>query len=78
MRRLIDHTVATERETIDGVRINLGNKWIMVAPDRRQASFYLVAEAPTQDGADDLVEEYRRLVLSWRDVPDGMEASKNI
>ncbi len=76
MRRLINQTVSAQRETIDGVRLDLGDRWIMVAPDRSQASFYLVAEAPTQVEADDLIEEYRRLVLTWRDIPDGMEASK--
>lgn len=72
MRRLIDHTVGMKRETIDGVRIIFDDSWILVAPNRRQASFYLQSEAPTAKGAAKLLDEYRRLVLQWRDMPDGV------
>jgi phosphomannomutase len=72
MRRLIAHTEKMTRDTVDGVRVNLKDRWVMVAPHRLQASFYLLAEAPSPESATELVEEYRRLVIQWRDIPDGV------
>jgi mannose-1-phosphate guanylyltransferase/phosphomannomutase len=72
MRRLIDFTNGMKRDTIDGVRVVLDDRWVMVAPDRQRASFYLIAEAPTEDDAAKLLEEYRRMVIQWRDTPDGI------
>ena len=73
MRRLIDYTAGMRRDTVDGVRIVLDGRWVMVAPDRRQAAFYVVVEGPTEQEASTLLEEYRRLVIQWRDIPDGVE-----
>ena len=73
MRRLIGHTAGMKRDTVDGVRIVFEDRWVMVAPDRRQAAFYIVVEAPTEEDAVTLLEEYRRLVIQWRDIPDGVD-----
>jgi len=73
MRRLIDHTSGLIRDTIDGVRVVMEDRWIMVAPDRQRASFYLIAEAPSEEEAAALLEEYRKLVIQWRDMPDSVQ-----
>jgi mannose-1-phosphate guanylyltransferase/phosphomannomutase len=73
MRRLIDYTSGMKRDTVDGVRVVFDDRWVMVAPSRRQASFYLVTEAPTQESAARLLTEYQRLVIQWRDIPDGVD-----
>ncbi len=75
MRRLIEHTAGMTRDTVDGVRIDLGDRWIMIAPNRVHASFYLLAEAPTKAEAAALVESYRTQVLQWRDMPDGVTST---
>jgi len=73
MRRLIDHTSDMKRDTVDGVRIVFDDRWVMVAPSHRQASFYLVAEGPTPQSTEKLLAEYQRLVIRWRDIPDGAD-----
>ncbi len=70
MRRLIEYTAEMKRDTVDGVRVDLGDRWVLVAPNRLHASFYILAEAPTQAEAAEVVEEYRILVMQWRDMPD--------
>jgi len=75
MRRLIDFTTDKNRDTVDGVRVILDDRWVIVAPNRRQASFSLMAEGPTAESAAELLEEYRRLVIRWRDVPDGVSST---
>jgi len=75
MRRLISHTGRMKRDTVDGVRVILDDRWILVAPNHRKASFYLQAEAPSEQSATQLLDEYRRLVIQWRDMPDGVGAA---
>lgn len=75
MRRLIDYTSDKKRDTVDGVRVVFDDQWVIVAPHRRQASFSLKAEGPTPEKTAKLLEEYRRLVIRWRDVPDGVSSA---
>ncbi len=75
MRRLINHTAQMRRDTVDGVRVIFEDQWVMVAPSRQQASFYIQAEAATSQQVAKLIEEYRRLVIQWRDMPDGVSVA---
>ena len=49
---------------IDGVKVILGNDWVLVLPDPDQPLFRVYAESDTQLAADDLAGKYARIVES--------------
>jgi len=66
MRNLMKFTERYNRELIDGVRIIEDDFWILVAPDRRNASFYLVSEAKDKARAKRVIEDYKKKVMEWQ------------
>jgi mannose-1-phosphate guanylyltransferase / phosphomannomutase len=48
----------------DGVRINLGDEWVLVLPDPDKPLFHVLAESHTADQAQELVDKYARIVTS--------------
>jgi len=66
MRRLMEYSQERERQLIDGVRVIMDNAWILIAPDRRSASFYIYAEAKTKSQAEKLLRESVRKVKRWQ------------
>ncbi|GAB4320153.1 MAG: mannose-1-phosphate guanyltransferase [Candidatus Zixiibacteriota bacterium] len=65
MRRIMEHTSRECRQLIDGVRLELDDGWIWMAPHRRTAHFELMAESdqPWRSGA--LVDEWRERIAGW-------------
>jgi mannose-1-phosphate guanylyltransferase/phosphomannomutase len=49
---------------IDGVRIELGNEWILILPDADRPLFHIFAESQSIDQAQVLVDKYAGLVNS--------------
>ncbi|HOP05864.1 MAG TPA: sugar phosphate nucleotidyltransferase [candidate division Zixibacteria bacterium] len=62
MRKLIVGSEDKQRQLIDGVRIFEDDGWVLVTPDRTTASFNILAESRSRDGADLLVDRYRSMV----------------
>jgi mannose-1-phosphate guanylyltransferase/phosphomannomutase len=62
MRRLITESVDKDRQLIDGVRIFEKNGWVLVAPDRFQASFNIVAETNSSEETAGLISRYQTIV----------------
>lgn len=48
--------------TSDGIKIQLGNDWVLILPDPDQPQFHLVAEAHSESEARTLVEKYAGIV----------------
>lgn len=68
MRRLMESTEGEERQLVDGVKIWRDERtWALVIPHSDKPYFVVTAEAPDEDGAAELVDEYTRKVEQWRD-----------
>ncbi|MGB8656795.1 MAG: mannose-1-phosphate guanyltransferase [Candidatus Zixiibacteriota bacterium] len=66
MRELLKYTEDYKRELIDGVRVLESNAWVLVMPDRRKASFHILAEGAKKEEAERLLDEYARKVSDWQ------------
>lgn len=49
-------------EQVDGVKIDLGNEWVLILPDPDGPFFYVIAEGSSEEQARILVEKYAGLV----------------
>ncbi len=66
MRRLMEHSEPYERDLIDGVRINHGDHWVLVTPDRNRASFRIVAESRSPEKTDSILDTYKEHIAEWQ------------
>jgi mannose-1-phosphate guanylyltransferase/phosphomannomutase len=66
MRRLIEATRDEVIELVEGVRVRLGEDWVAAIPDPDRALFHVIGEAGTRARAQELVEHYKGLIVSWR------------
>jgi mannose-1-phosphate guanylyltransferase/phosphomannomutase len=48
--------------SVDGIRIDLGEEWVLVLPDADRPFFHIVAEGRTQRSANSLAEKYASIV----------------
>ena len=66
MRKLMEFSQGKERQLIDGVRVIMDNAWVLIAPDRKTASFHIYVEAKTRLQAEKLLKESARKVKKWQ------------
>ncbi len=62
MRILSEHYRERREEPIDGVKIDLGEEWVLVLPDADRPLFHVLAESPSRDSAQALADKYARVV----------------
>jgi mannose-1-phosphate guanylyltransferase/phosphomannomutase len=67
MRKLMKFTEDKTRELIDGVRILNDDSWVLVAPDRQKASFYILSESEKKSTAEKQLQEYSERVWEWQE-----------
>jgi mannose-1-phosphate guanylyltransferase / phosphomannomutase len=77
MRCLIEQFSKLRHETIDGIKVHLGEReWVLVRPDNDTPQFHLTAEARSLPAAQELVADYGGLVRRYIQEPcSGGEAS---
>lgn len=66
MRKLMKFTQDRKRELIDGVRVLDEDSWVLVAPDRQKASFYILAESVKKSIAQKQLQVYTEKVSEWQ------------
>ena len=66
MRKMSEDSVDLEASFIDGVKVHLGNDWVLVLPDQYRSLVHIVVEADHADRATQLLEEYSRKVETWQ------------
>lgn len=66
MRQLITSSDNKERQLVDGIRIYEDKGWVLVAPDRMKASFYIFVESRSDEITTGLLNRYRGLVEEWQ------------
>lgn len=62
MRRLNEQYRPTADTPTDGVRVNVGEDWVLVLPDPDQPIFHVYGDSASQQQADTLAERYARIV----------------
>jgi len=64
MRLLHERYKSGREEQIDGVKVQLGNDWVLVLPDPDRPLFRIYAESDSKAAAEDLADKYARIVDS--------------
>lgn len=67
MRRLIEETQGQSVELVEGVKVHLAEEWVLAVPDPDRALFHVLAEAPSQEAAQRLVDGYAGKIARWRE-----------
>jgi len=62
MRMLNENYRSQRGRHIDGIRIELGDEWVLVLPDADRPLFHIVAEARSEQAAQTLAEKYASVV----------------
>ena len=62
MRILSEQYRERREEPIDGVKIDLGEEWVLVLPDADRPLFHVLAESRSRDSAQALADKYARVV----------------
>jgi mannose-1-phosphate guanylyltransferase/phosphomannomutase len=64
MRLLNEQHADPQQDQIDGIKIELGESWVLVQPDPEGPFFHVIAEGANDDEAQQLADQYAGLVLS--------------
>ena len=64
MRILNEQFSERRNEQVDGVKIELGQEWVLVLPDPDGPFFHIIAEGTTDNRARALTDKYSSLVIS--------------
>ena len=62
MRILSEQYRERRSKPIDGIKIDLGNEWVLILPDADQPLFQVIAESVSNEQAQALAEKYARVV----------------
>ncbi len=70
MRCLIDQFSKMQHETVDGIKVHLGDhEWVLIRPDNDTTVFHLTAEAKSFPSAQELIADYGGLVQRYIQDP---------
>lgn len=70
MRCLIEQFSKLRHETVDGIKIHLGEQeWVLIRPDNDTPQFHLTAEAKSLPSAQELIADYGGLVRRYVQTP---------
>ena len=62
--RMLNEQYRSSVHQIDGVRIEMGEEWVLVLPDVDRPLFHIIAESTSREGAQALMDKYAALVDS--------------
>ncbi|HEY5672747.1 MAG TPA: mannose-1-phosphate guanyltransferase [Malonomonas sp.] len=65
MRLMNEASADLQTTFIDGVKVHLGDDWVLVVPDPYRPLVHILAEAVEAERADSLLNEYREKVEQW-------------
>jgi mannose-1-phosphate guanylyltransferase / phosphomannomutase len=60
--RMLNEQYKNGSQQVDGIRINLGDEWVLILPDADRPLFHVFAESQSSDQAQILVDKYAGLV----------------
>jgi mannose-1-phosphate guanylyltransferase/phosphomannomutase len=66
MRKMSEDSLDKEASFIDGIKVHIGNDWVLVLPDQYSSFVHIVAEAKDDKTAAKLLDEYQKKVERWK------------
>lgn len=66
MRKMSEDSLEKEASFVDGIKVHLGQDWVLVLPDQYQPLVHVFAEAKEQKTAHKLLDDYRKKVENWK------------
>lgn len=66
MRKMSEDSLEKEASFIDGIKVHMGEEWVLLLPDQYLPVVHIVAEARDQKSAQRLLGEYEKKVIAWK------------
>jgi mannose-1-phosphate guanylyltransferase/phosphomannomutase len=66
MRKMSEDSLDKEATFIDGIKIHIGEDWVLLLPDQHAPNVQITAEAKELKVAQRLLEEYRKKMDKWK------------
>jgi len=67
MRRMSEDSANQRASTIDGIKIQQDDGWVLVLPDEHRPTIHIIAEADDETRARQLLTRYQEKTRQWRD-----------
>ena len=66
MRRAIEAVHKMPNELVDGIKVFVGNSWVLMLPDPDEATFHVWTEGADKTQARALLKEYAQKIQLWQ------------
>ena len=66
MRKMSEDSLEMEASFIDGIKVHMGEEWVLLLPDQYLPVVHIVAEARDAKSAQRLLGEYEKKVIAWK------------
>jgi mannose-1-phosphate guanylyltransferase/phosphomannomutase len=66
MRKMSEDSLEKEASFIDGIKVHMGQEWVLLLPDQYLPVVHIVAEARDVKSAQRLLGEYEKKVIAWK------------
>jgi mannose-1-phosphate guanylyltransferase/phosphomannomutase len=66
MRKMSEDSLEKEASFIDGIKVHMGQEWVLLLPDQYLPVVHVVAEARDLKSAQRLLGEYEKKVIAWK------------
>ena len=66
MRKMSEDSLDKEATFIDGIKIHIGEDWVLLLPDQYEPNVQITAEAKEPKVAQRLLDEYRKKMEKWK------------
>lgn len=76
MRRLAEDSANKKMTLLDGIRIDMGDDWVIAYPNQNHPYFHILAEASTDEKARELVSIYSSKIKKWQHEKPGHAGPK--
>ena len=65
MRRAMEYSDNNERELVEGIKIFIGDDWVLLLPDKEKPKFTVIADSENYDNAVSLTKKFAALITQW-------------
>ncbi len=66
MRRMSEDSVEKDTSFVDGIKVKLGEDWVLVLPDQYQPFIHIISESKNEKTARQLLASYQEKVETWK------------
>lgn len=67
LRELVEQTKENIQSTLDGVKLQFQESWLLITPCQHEPALTLVAEAKSRDKVEQILEEYSQKIETMKD-----------